>query len=332
VFLCCPGTPIFKTCAGTLTLLLVLAVSMGAKPPQQAAKEPSWAFPAPVPGQPVPAGFQEAPLKHVPGSSQTYDRPRIDPFGPPDWFPNEHPPMPEIVRHGSGKSVQACAYCHLASGSGHPQSANLAGLPVAYLLQQLAFFKSGERKDGLMNPFARNLSDEDARQAAQWFAALKPQPWVKVVETKTVPRTFVFFTHERFAVPGGGMEPIGERIIEVPERPRLSLSYDSHSGFIAYAPVGSVEKGKVLVNTGGAGKTTRCATCHGESLTGGFLQGIGNVPRIAGFFPTYIFRQLYTFKNGDRAGAGSEVMKGVVSNLSEEDMLDISAYVGSRKP
>jgi cytochrome c553 len=316
-----------------MVFLMAVTISTGAKPPQQqASNPPSWAFPAPVRGQPVPAGFHDAPLKHVPGSSETYDRPRIDPFSPPDWFPNEHPPMPEIVRHGSGKSIQACSYCHLASGNGHPQSANLAGLPVAYFLQQLAFFKSGVRKDGLMNPFAKNLSDEDARQAAQWFAALKPRPWVKVIETKTVPQTFVFITRERFPVPSGGTEPIGKRIIEVPKQPALALSYDAHSGFIAYVPIGSIAKGKALVTNGAAGKTTPCANCHGKSLTGMPLKGVGDVPRIAGFFPTYIFRQLYTFKNGDRAGAGSELMKSVVEHLSQEDMLDISAYVGSRKP
>jgi cytochrome c553 len=311
---------------GIAIFLLALTVSMRAKPPQGlAAQPPSWAFP--VPDKTPPTGFEDAPQKHVPGSSQTYDRPRIDPFSPPDWFPDEHSPMPPIVRQGSGKAVQACAYCHLASGSGHPQSANVAGLPVGYFLQQLADFKSGDRKDGLMNPYARALSDDDARQAAEWFASLTPRPWVKVVETDTVPQTFVFITRERYPVPGGGTEPLGNRIIEVPEDPARSLSYDSHSGFIAYVPVGSIARGEALVSTGGSGKTTACATCHGESLT-----GVAEVPRIAGLFPTYIFRQLYTFKNGDRTGTSAELMKGVVAHLTEDDMVDISAYVGSLKP
>jgi cytochrome c553 len=153
-----------------------------------------------------------------------------------------------------------------------------------------------------------------------------------VIETKTVPQTFVFITRERFPVPSGGTEPIGKRIIEVPKQPALALSYDAHSGFIAYVPIGSIAKGKALVTNGAAGKTTPCANCHGKSPTGMPLKGVGDVPRIAGFFPTYIFRQLYTFKNGDRAGAGSELMQSVVEHLSQEDMLDISAYVGSRKP
>ena len=315
-----------KILIGIVIFLLTIPVSIGAKPPQgQEAQPPVWAFP--VPDKTPPAGFEDAPQKHVPGSSQTYDRPRIDPFSPPDWFPDEHSPMPPIVRQGSGKTVQACAYCHLASGSGHPQSANMTGLPVGYFLQQLADFKSGERKDGLMNPFARALSDDDARQAAEWFASLTPRPWVKVVETDTVPKTFVFMTRERFVVPGGGMEPLGNRMIELPEDPAGVLSYDPHSGFIAYVPVGSIAKGEELVKTGGSGKTTRCDTCHGESLA-----GLAEVPRIAGLFPTYIFRQLYTFKNGDRTGTSAELMKGVVMHLSEEDMVAISAYLASRTP
>src|SRR5262245_12908597 len=82
-------------------------------PQQKPPDELGWAFPMPV-GDP-PAGFNEAPLKHVPGSSKTYEHVRIDAFDPPDWFPDEHPPMPEVVRHGRGNPVMACSYCHLAS-------------------------------------------------------------------------------------------------------------------------------------------------------------------------------------------------------------------------
>ena len=296
-----------------------------ASPQQKESMDLTWAFPAPekIP----PATIDDAPLKHVPDSTKTYDHPRIDAFDPPDWFPDEHPPMPPVVRHGSGKAVMACSYCHLASGLGHPQSANLAGLPVAYFMKQIADFRSGVRTAQPMDSIAKGMSDEEAQEAAKWFASLEPRPWVKVVETDTVPKTFVIFTRLRLPMPSGGTEPIGSRIIEVPEEPSRALSYDPHSGFFDYVPIGSVAKGEELVTTGGAGKTIPCKTCHGEGL-----KGMGDYPRIAGRSAIFIVRQLSTIQTGVRHGAGSDLMKPVVMNLSQDDMVAIAAYVASLTP
>ena len=74
----------------------------------------------------------------MPGSSKQYTQAQIDdPFNPPDWFPNEHPPMPAIVAHGGPKPAgRACAQCHLPSGDGHPESAGIAGLPANYIIRR----------------------------------------------------------------------------------------------------------------------------------------------------------------------------------------------------
>jgi hypothetical protein len=112
-------------------------------PQHEPESEPSWAFP--VRDQAL-AEADDSELKHVPGSSKAYTQRQIDDSSsPPDWFPDEHAPMSEVVKHGSGKSVPACAMCHLASGLGHPESANLTGLSVSYLVRQLAEFRSGAR-------------------------------------------------------------------------------------------------------------------------------------------------------------------------------------------
>ena len=88
---------------------------------------------------------------------------------------------------------------------------------------------------------------------------------------------------------GSETEPIGDRIIEVPEdTERTETLRDPRSGFIAYVPVGSIKKGEALVTTGGGGKTTRCAVCHGADL-----KGLGPVPGIAGRSPSYTVRQLF---------------------------------------
>lgn len=280
-----------------------------------------------MPDKVPPAHIDETPLKQVPGSTQTYDHPEIDPFNPPDWFPDEHPPMPPVVRHGVAAPVQACSYCHLASGMGHPQSANLAGLPVQYFLDQIADFKSGARIAPPMDGIAKGLSDEDAKAAAEWFASLKPTSWVKVTETDTVPKTMVINTRLRLPIPDGGTEPIGDRIIELPEFPQRALSYDPHAGFIAYVPMGSIAKGEALVKKGGDGKTLACFLCHGSGL-----HGSDTAPRIAGRSAIYIVRQLYNIQHGARNGSGVEPMKQVVANLTQQDMIAIAAYVSSLAP
>ena len=116
---------------------------------------------------------------------------------------------------------------------------------------------------------------------------MKWTPWIKVVEASTVPKTRIaggmFLKLE-----GGETEPIGDRIIEVPDdTERTETLRDPRSGFTAYVPVGSIKKGEALVTTGG-GKTTRCAVCHGADL-----KGLGPVPGIAGRSPSYTVRQLF---------------------------------------
>ncbi len=194
-------------------------------------------------------------------------------------------------------------------------------------MRQLADFKSGARNGEAMPAIAKDLVDEDARQASQWFANLKPKVWQTVIETDSVPRTFVNKHLMRMPLPSGGMELLGNRIVELPQDPARPESRDPHSGFVAYVPAGSIANGKELVTTGGdAGKTIACSICHGPSLG-----GLGAVPAVAGHSPIYLFRQLYYFKDGTR-DTMSALMKAVVARWSQDDMVAITAYVGSLPP
>src|SRR5436309_1466261 len=164
-------------------------------PAGAAEYQPGWAFFFPDVNQ--PAAVPDTAPKQVPGSKRSYTMAQIDDLkNPPDWFPAEHTPMPNVVAHGGAGAVLACASCHLASGMGHPESASLAGLKPAYMQRQLADFKSGARRnaivvDGKPQPnstqymvtIAQGLSDADAKAAGQWFSRLKAQRnWIKVVE------------------------------------------------------------------------------------------------------------------------------------------------------
>jgi cytochrome c553 len=310
-----------------LMLALLPIVRIGAQSPQQwKLPDIPWAFP--VRDQVQPVIDVRSGLIHVPDSAKSYTQDQIDDLAnPPDWFPDEHAPMPKVVQHGAGGAVLGCASCHLGSGLGHPESANLAGVSAAYIMRQLADFKAGARMGEAMPDISKDLSEEDARQASQWFANLKPNVWQTVVEADRVPKTFINIHLMRMPLPGGGEEPIGDRIIELPRDPARAESRDPHSGFVAYVPLGSIAKGKELVTTGGSGKTIACSICHGPSLG-----GMSEIPAIAGHSPMYVFRQLYYFKDGSRAGSMSALMKGVVSKLSQDDMLAIAAYVGSLPP
>ena len=310
-----------------LMLAIIPALRIGAQSAQQwRLPDIPWAFPVRDKVQPV-IDERTGPM-HVPGSNNTYTQDQIDDIqNPPDWFPDEHAPMPRVVAHGAEGGVLGCASCHLTSGLGHPESANLAGVSAAYILRQLSDFKAERRMGEAMNDMARNLSDEDARQASEWFAALKPNVWQTVVETDRVPKTFINEHLMRMPLPGSGTEPIGNRIIELPQDVARAESRDPHSGFIAYVPKGSIAKGKEFVTTGGNGKTIQCEICHGPSLG-----GLAEVPAIAGHSPLYLFRQLYYFKDGSRHGTMGALMKGVVAQMTQEDMLAIAAYVGSLPP
>jgi cytochrome c553 len=292
--------------------------------PSPPAREPAWAFPVQAGSLPAePPG-----PKSLAGSTKTYTPEQIDDLlNPPDWFPAEHRPAPGIVQKGHGDAL-ACGSCHLMSGLGHPESADLTGFTADYILQQIADFRSGVRKDyARMNGISKQLSDEEARQAAEWFASLPRRTWVRVVEAAMVPKTFVGQGRMRFKDPKGGMEPTGDRIITLPEDQEKARLRDPRSGFVAYVPPGSVARGKALVETGGRGKTIECSICHGPGM-----QGLANVPRIAGLHPIYIVRQLYLFREGDRTGPDAPLMRKPMANLNDRDILDIAAYLGSLAP
>jgi cytochrome c553 len=264
-----------------------------------------------------------------------------------DWFPGDHAPMPDVVQHGPsalGDKKRGCGSCHLPNGKGRPENAGVAGLPVAYFMRQIQDFRSGKRHSAdprkpntnTMIELAKALSDDELKAAAQYFGSLKWTPWIRVVESDLVPKTRIsgnlFLPLEQAKT-----EVITGRIIEMPENEEQAETYrNPHSGFVAYVPPGSIEKGKDLVTTGGArivgnevirGKTTPCITCHGPDL-----MGAADIPPIAGRSPSYMVRQMWDIQQGTRNSENAQLMKLVMANLTREDMVAIAAYVASRPP
>jgi cytochrome c553 len=316
---------------GSAIVCLTAAVAGAQTPPKEGPL--TWAYPVPIPG---PAAGPANVPKTLSGSTRSYTQAQIDDqFSPPDWFPDQHGALPRVVQ--TGIQAQACGSCHLMSGMGHPESAELAGLPLNYFLRQMADFKSGDRKEpkeydasqraARMNNIAAGLPEEEMRKAAEWFSSLKPVVWYKVVEAQTVPKSWISAGRMRLPLPGGGTEPLGNRIITIPQDPEKVELRDPRSGFIAYVPMGSIKKGEALVTKPAAGKTVACAVCHGEGL-----KGLGDVPRIAGVHPIYVVRQLYNFQTDANKSSAGALMKQVVKNLSQDDMVAIAAYTASLEP
>jgi cytochrome c553 len=255
-----------------------------------------------------------------------------DGYAPPDWFPDSHPPAPTEVTQGRRDGFRACGECHLINGRGKSDTASLNGLPVSYMLQQIEDMKNDRRHAAVtrmgiltMIPVSKGITVAEAKEAAEYFHSVKPAKWIKVVESDTVPKTHS--NSRRLLIPDadGAREPIGNRIVEVPESFELTDLRDPLSPFIAYVPVGSIKKGEVLVKTGGNGKTTACVTCHGPDM-----RGVGDMfPPIAGRSPAAMGRQIYDFKTGARNGTNAVLMKGPVANLTDEDIVNIMAYTAS---
>ncbi|MCM8611752.1 c-type cytochrome [Accumulibacter sp.] len=295
-----------------------------------AAGPPSWAYPV-NPPEFVPRA-DDGVARSVRGSRARYSVTQLrDRFLAPVWHPGDHPPLPSVVAEGRRPDVYACGYCHRSDGSGGPENADIAGLPAPYIVRQLADFASGARRSAvparapirLKLHMAQHLSNEEVAAAAEYFSRLPPRARLRVVETDTVPRTRVA-SWILEAAAGGGEEPIGQRIIELPEDFEQFENRDSRARFIAYVPKGSIARGEWLVSTGGNGKTLPCAECHGSDL-----RGDAEVPPIVGRSPSYIVRQLYDIRHGVRTGERVQPMQAVVAALTIDDMLAIAACLAA---
>jgi len=337
---------------GGVGVALVFALMIGTEGAQPPAREaapagwgrPVWAYPVSTGGGPLIVGDDAAvsgePVEHVAGSSAGYTKTQVaNLFVAADWFPDAHPAMPQVVAKGRRPDVYACAHCHQPSGLGRPENQSLAGLSVAYMEEQMSDFKNDLRRSSepRMGPQSRMIgvakaaTQEEIKVAAEYFSSLKPQRWIRVVETDTVPVTqpevWMLVVQK-----GGATEPIGERVIEVSEDFEQSELRSPASGFVAYVPRGSLKAGEALVRTGGHGRFLTCAVCHGQDLKGCFWKGRGNVPSIAGRSPSQMARQLFDFRSGARHGVNSALMRIEAGRLSDGDVVAITGYLASQNP
>jgi cytochrome c553 len=348
---------------GTLYVVVAACVVFGASfvQAQAPAEEwPLWAYGWLTPPQPGDkAAPQAAPLpptqlrgdmspedqrraRTVEGSSASYSWLEIrDGHNVIEWFPEDYPPMPPIMKTGPASLMaergRGCGSCHLPTGKGRPENAPPGGQPAAYTMQQLQDMANDLRYQSdprdpntpTMVALAKAMTEEEMRQSAEYFEAIPYTKWIEVIEADMIPKMELHLGDMYIQVEGDEQEPLGNRIVETPRddhQANFLRTTRAPGDWIAYVPVGSLERGKNLVTTGG-GKTVSCNVCHGSDL-----MGLGSMPGIAGRSPSYQMRQLWDMKMGTRKGPQTALMAPVIANLTMDEMTDIVAYLASIDP
>lgn len=337
-----------------LTGLLCLGLLSWPTLAQHGPDWPDWAYglleplsadsrvgpPCPDGSRPIDCAYIGAPVpddgikRSLPDTDRTFTRNEAYyNYGPADWYPDDHPEMPDVVAHGKEEAgLRPCALCHYPNGQGKMENGHVAGLTATYFLQQLEAFATRMRRSAdprkantnEMAMIAAGLTDEERQEIAAYYASIPFKQMVRVVETDMVPQVRTTSNGLMLPIENAPLVPLGMRVVEVPEDPeRTELSRDPRGMWITYAPPGSLAAGETFVTTGG-GKTVGCAACHAPSMT-----GLADFPSIAGRTASYTMRQLWDFKQGTRQSA---IMAPIVAQLTAEDMMYISVYLASLQP
>jgi cytochrome c553 len=165
---------------------------------------------------------------------------------------------------------------------------------------------------------AHAIRPADLAAAAGYFSGFEPRSQTRVVEAGTIPAAAAWAFVYRFD--DARHEALGERIIEGPvDAARFELR-DPATRYIAYVPDGAIGRGRVIAEHGAAGGPA-CVSCHGRALLG-----------IAGASPTYLARQLLNFRSGARNDPDAGPMQAVAGTLTDAQIIDAAAFVGSRGP
>ncbi|WP_244850189.1 cytochrome c [Caballeronia sp. SL2Y3] len=101
---------------------------------------------------------------------------------------------PQMLAHASANSIGRgatlalrCTMCHGERGMSEANSPNLAGQYASVIYKQLMDFQTGARTNAVMSPMAANLSDQDMRDLAAYYASLPRPPAQRKVSDSLAP-------------------------------------------------------------------------------------------------------------------------------------------------
>jgi cytochrome c553 len=307
------------TFAAGLALLFALGTSATAQGPGE------WAFPGGGAANSTSEPLVSDEVR-LPGSPVVFHQSAFHGMAQAiDWFPDAHPPAPEVVLHATGDGGYPCGYCHLADGRGRPENARLQGLPIDYIVEQVEAFASGARRAALpdymptryMIEVAHAIKPADIEAAAVYFSQFEPQSHTQIIEAATIPAAASWRFVYRFD--RSRQEALGQRIVEGPVDGEAFELRDPETRYIAYVPQGAIARGRAIAEQGASGGPA-CVSCHGPALIG-----------IAGASPTFLARQLMGFRSKARNDPGAVPMQEVAGQLTDAQIIDVAAFVASSR-
>ena len=242
------------------------------------------------------------------------------------------PPAPRIVY--AGKPLP-CMQCHLGNGNSRPESADIAGLPVNYIMEQMHAFRDEQRIDlrtKRMVAASKMATEAELLEAAKYYAAIPRDrwQWIKTIVSDQAPKgEFTFGPGSfKYISADNAMEPLpqGRVVMQAVDNELVDARDQNLGSFIQYVRADDLALGEKLATTGG-GKTTPCATCHGVNFT-----GKGDVPHLAGRGTLYMVRAMNDIRIGANKNPKAAIMKPIVANLSDREIVALAAYMASKAP
>ncbi len=193
-------------------------------------------------------------------------------------------------------TANGCQACHGSDGKNpimlvYP---SIAGLPAEYSFNQMKDFKSGARSNGhsaVMKGVVMTIDDKDLKSIAEWLSG------------------------------GSGVTAKSAAQAPKPESASVAQAEPAPASVAPAAAPASGSAGAQLY----IAKT--CIACHGAD---GRTPVLPNYPKISGQNAGYTYNQLRDTKNGSRSNRQSAVMKGIMANVSDEEMRTIAKWLSTQ--
>jgi cytochrome c553 len=198
-------------------------------------------------------------------------------------------------RGSAGEGLTVCARCHGSDGAANGHVPRLAGQKQAYLEHALRSYASGERSSGIMQPVAVELSEQEIRDLAAFFA-----------EQRDVPLSD---------------EPLSGKLLS-----GKLLSGKLLSGKLLEDSRELLALGERIAMRGiPDGDVPACAGCHGVN---GLAEGKDTrFPAIAGQSRYYLEQQLRLWRDGAHAaGPVGQLMMAAARKLTDEHIDALALY------
>jgi len=208
-------------------------------------------------------------------------------------------------------AAKGCQACHGPDGLKviMPVYPKVAGLPAEYSLNQMKDFKSGARSNGksaVMKGIVMTIDDKDLKTIAEWLAGNGGTVKAAAPDTKKAEPA------PKAAAPAPKPEPAPAAKAEPAPVPTAKVAAAP-----AAAPASGSDGAQLYM-------TKTCLACHGAD---GRSPVLPNYPKIAGQNAGYLYNQLRDTKNGSRNNGQSAVMKGILANVSDEEIRAIADWL-----